>query len=151
MKKEIIEIKYGELRKLTEKLIAIISEETRLPINKISLKTSINNQLGIEGDDWFLIQDRIQAEFNFDFKGFNFNEYFYEEGENVLFLPFIIFSSLFNIIEYILIFPFNRIKAKEVWNNKLFKNKPDLKIEDLITSILKNEFLNKEEFEFRLI
>ncbi len=133
MNKEIIEITYTDLRRLSDKVVHIISEVTLIQPEKITLKSSINNQLGIDGDDWFLIQERIQKDLNFDFKDFNYHNFFFEEGSNVLKFPIRIFSVISRVFNYAITLPFNEKAAKSMWKNKNVLNKPDLKIEDLIT------------------
>ncbi len=153
MKKEIIEISYIDLRTLSENMITMISEETKISKEKISIKSSINNQLGIDGDDWISIKDRLRTDFNCSLSGFKFHEYFFEEGENVLSFPLMILDLIavpIKLILYLIISLYDRGSAMKIWNYKLIKRKPDLKIEDLITSILKNKWKPKNQVEFTL-
>ncbi len=151
MNKEKIKISYKDLRKLSEDLISSISEQILVKKEKITLRSSINNELGIDGDDWFDLQERLKAEFGYDFSDFDFRYYFNEEGEQTLNLPLITADRVFRITASGIIIFFNKNLAKRIWRNRLIRNKPDLQIQDILTSILKKRFVVKEQVVYELV
>lgn len=141
MKKEKIEISLSELRFVTESVFNIVSDIGGINPTKLSLKTSINNELGIQGDDWEDLVIKVKQEFNCEFSELNFYDYFLDETQisynfflNLLYLPF-------RLIIYLSYFDINILK--KIWNHN-YKNLPDLPIKDLITSILYQKWTPNE-------
>lgn len=50
--KQTIDISYSELRNITNRIIKLVHLTTGHKQDKITISTSINNEIGIEGDDW---------------------------------------------------------------------------------------------------
>jgi hypothetical protein len=141
-------ISFSELRQTTNRIIDLISEVTHYDKNEISLKTSINNTIGVDGDDWDEVISALHKKENLVLEGFNFYDYFQDEGQiawgplNIIFLPiyFIMYVTTFK------------------WRQESFRNyfsfndgpKPDLTIADLVTSKLEGKFVKRIDRKFRI-
>jgi hypothetical protein len=150
MKEEII-IGLPELRDISKRIINLVSEATGTQ-GKISIKTAINNDLGIQGDDWDTILLALYEKEGLRLHGFNFYDYFFDEGQ----ISMGIFGDIISLpikLTYFL-FSFKWLYTKN-WNTYFgfttYKPKPNLTIGDLITSRIEGRFVPRVDRHFKLV
>lgn len=148
---EKIHMTFSELRFLSTSVIQMLSKESGVSTDKISLNTAVNNDFGIQGDDWDTILQRLQEDFDCELDGLNFYDYFIDEVQIANRLPAHLLYLPIQCLLFLLIYPFNRAKASVFWNRELFKTHPDLTVADLITSIVKKKWAPRCKVNFELI
>jgi hypothetical protein len=128
-------------------------------ISNLSLETSLNNELGLDGDDVDDLLEDINRFINIDWKNLNYKEYFRNEGEigNILTIGF--FLTPIVILAYFLRSFFQVFNID--WNlsrNFIFqirKGKRDFKIKNLIIAGLRGKWIDNDDhlldFEIELI
>jgi hypothetical protein len=95
-----LKITFSELRQTTNRIIELVSRVTGYEKEKIDLRTSINNTIGVDGDDWDDILIALHKQEDLTLEGLNFYDYFQDEGQiafgslNVLTLPIRFFFFL---------------------------------------------------------
>lgn len=84
---------------IEEQVKRFIAEQTCTRIEKLSLKTELLEDLGVDGDDAFELLQRFSEEFKVDLSTFQFDQYFGSEGGADLFvlLASIIFGKNNNL------------------------------------------------------
>lgn len=86
---------------IIKSVINIASQYSGISIDKLSVFSSINNDLRIDGDDIEDMLIEIDREFNLNFDGFEFNKYFNSENESNIISNIInLFRKKKNLIEY---------------------------------------------------
>ena len=75
------EIDYSTIKETYNELLDIFSANGIIERHELSLKTRINYDLSIDGDDWNDYVERITKKFNFNFHNFNPYIFFHSEGE----------------------------------------------------------------------
>lgn len=148
--KQTIDISYSELRNITNRIIKLVHLTTGHKQDKITISTSINNEIGIEGDDWDYVLIALKEKEGLIMEGFNFYDYFYDEGQLVekTFKALILFPL--SLIMYVFLLKWTSTKFKDY---SFIKNtgKPDLTIGDLITSKIEGKFVKREDRIFKII
>lgn len=143
-----IDISFAELRQITYQIINLVSETTGYEKSEISIGTAINNDLGIDGDDWDDVLVALFKKENLRLEGLNFYDYFNDEAQIANSFGLDLLSLLIKILSYLLPFIGGRVN----WDRALrLKAKPDLTIGDLITSKVEGHFVKRTERKFRLI
>jgi len=147
--KKTIEISYSDLRNITNRIIDIVYETTGYKKGRISISTSINNEIGVQGDDWDYVLIALQEKEGIVLEGFNFYDYFYDEGQ----LQQETFKGIFllslRFILYIFLFKWTSTKFKD----NLFttnSGKPNLTVGDLITSKIEGKFVKRHDRIFKI-
>jgi|GEM_PF-1827879 len=138
-------LKMSDTKQIYIDIIRIISETTRVPKEDLSLDTSVNIDLRIEGDDWdelmYPIVDKYPIE---DFSEFEFSRHMRPEGD--LILPFLLelVLSIPRVLTGSIIFLFNKRIGRIFFKKRFFgilkyEEKP-LYIADIYNSVLKNKW-----------
>ena len=60
-------------------ILAFVAEETAYPVEKITLETSVQKDIGVNGDDAEELMERFSKTFQVDMKEFQIDRYFYPE------------------------------------------------------------------------
>ena len=134
-----------DTKRTYDDLIGIISHAVKEPVENLNLNTTINNDLGIYGDDWDELMYPILNKYTIDeYSDFEFSRHMRPEGDLIL-------PSLLEIILYIprlllgaIIYPINRKVGSQVFKKRIFEslkydNQP-LYIADIYNSILKRKW-----------
>jgi hypothetical protein len=133
--------KMTDTKQTYDDLIGIISKVLRVPIENLNLDTTINNDLGIYGDDWDELMYPILDKYPIDeHSDFEFSRHMRPEGD--LILPFLleIILTLPRLLLGAIIYPINRkigsrILKKRIFGLLKYDNQP-LYIADIYNSIL---------------
>lgn len=142
-----MKIPYTELKSTATSIIAIVSEKTGYADDDISINTSLNNHLGINGDDWNELLQELVQKVNIDMTGFEADKYFFSDRE-------LSDASLFNLLA----FPFFAIAylLSGVRKTTTFRNyvnnyrgkKKAITIGDLIATKFAGKFIHRSEVIF---
>lgn len=141
-------------KKTYNDILTIISEERGEPINKLSLETTINNDLGVYGDDWDQLIEPIIKKYPItDWSGFVFLNHMAGEGYPPrLFINMLIFIP--KLIIAAIVFPFSKRRSAAVFQYILFKEiqyKDDpLYIADIFNSAIKGKWQYAKDSELNL-
>jgi hypothetical protein len=136
-------------------ILKIISEVRSEPISKLTLETTINNDLGVYGDDWDDVIEPILKKYPMDdCSGFIFLNHMSGEGYRE---PLFIINALVFIPKLIvacIVFPFNKEKSVTVFQYKPFKevqykNEP-LYIADIFNSAIKGKWEYAKDSDLNL-
>lgn len=134
-----------EPKQIYQDILAIISEVRGEPISKLNLETTINNDLGVWGNDWDDVIEPILKKYPInDWSAFNFSDHMCSEGDQ---MPLFIINLLVFIPKLIIaaiVFPFNKEKSVDIFQYKPFKEiqyKDDpLYIADILNSAIKGKW-----------
>lgn len=129
----------------------MISEVTGEPKEKISLRTSINNDLSVQGDDIDLILERLHKDFDCELNGLHFYNYFMDEGEISGMAPIVLILLPIRILGFLTTLPFNKKLAKRILNINPYERHPDLTVADLVTSVIEKKWAPRQTRNFKLI
>ena len=124
--KETIFIKYGDLKRIYCEIVDF-TEIEYCELEKQSSNTSINLDLGIDGDDAVEFLEKFSARFSVNFDSLEFSKYFLQEG---------------------------RINSFGAYLNKYMEtneNFEELTIGDLVVSVINNRFCKRKDFTFVFI
>ena len=122
-----------------------------------SSKESIEDDLGITGDDAYEMIEKFEQAFNVDMTKLPFTEYFQTENELDIFPPLfvILLLKLFLFPFSVLILPFSRSASREMLLYNPFhitnSRKKRLTVGDLITSSFTHKFSLQRESGLKLI
>lgn len=158
MTTERLHIEFAELKKVYSKVILFTKRNAKWYKNPNS-KTRIEEDLGLYGMDneQFLID--FAEEFEVDFEKLNYSEYLTSEREvanpkYLIYLPIVIPYSAVKILSRILIFPFNKNLSRRIKNHKLpfksLKQKKDITLGDLVSTIVKKEFAERKNIHYEI-
>lgn len=166
---EIVRTTYSELRSASASVIAFLEKEYWWEEER-GLKTELENDLGITGDDGAELMEKFSKQFAVDISSFEFDQYFYPEpsGSNPLVLIYcllLLIAFLLKVLLAVLLLPFSPKKGRQIWKHSLtsrwnrwteewFEDKQEerlkLKVEDLIVSVVKGRFTQRQEVKFIL-
>ena len=120
-----INVTYSEIKEVTNVIRSLVSEVAGIELKKVYSKSSINNDIGIDGDDWDDILIPFIEKYN-DIDGFLFHDYFHDEAQigNAFALALLLFSVL--------------------------KEKPPIFLGDLIATALVGRFVKRSDYRFIL-
>ena len=76
-----IHITFGELRRISRRIVSLVARVTGYEHACIS--TAINQDIGVDGDDWDDVLLALLREENLSLDGMNFYDYFLDEGQIV--------------------------------------------------------------------
>lgn len=145
-----IKIKYHDLRLAIERIKDLVSEATLYDKEKMTLKTSINHDIGVEGDDWNDILLSLRNKENLTLDGLNFYDYFYDEGQLSSMAPFIILMLPIRLVTYLITFGWRHEGIREYFSTGWREDKPPLTIGDLVTSKIEGRFVRRADRRFVL-
>ncbi|MGN6644891.1 MAG: hypothetical protein ACTHJT_00065 [Cytophaga sp.] len=144
-----------EAKQIYQDILAIISEVRNEPISKLNLETTINNDLGVWGDDWDDVIEPILKKYPInDWSAFVFLNHMCGEAyqtplfiiNTLVFIPKLIIASI--------VFPFNKEKSTAIFQYKPFKEiqyKDDpLYIADILNSAIKGKWEYAKDSELNL-
>ncbi len=103
----------------------------------ISLKTSVDDDLGIAGLDWDMFLEEYEKEFKAQLQGLEYTDYFPKEG--LTFVDFLL--GLTRLLWLLLIYHPARLLNIEKKNTFWYSEPQVLTIGDLVLSALAGEFL----------
>ena len=145
-----IKIKYTDLRQTVERITHLVSETTLYDRRKITLRTSINHDIGIQGDDWDDILIQLRDKENLTLEGLNFYDYFYDEGQLSSMAPLGLLLLPVRLVTYVLTFAWRQVGIKEYLFWDFGADKPHLTIGDLVTSRIEGRFVRRQDRTFIL-
>ncbi len=173
---EVIQVSFAELRSITQQVISFVQDKYWLEQDS-TLKTSIEDDLGITGIDAEELLNAFSELFNVDLCNFDFDEYFAYEGKainnpiDILLTPLAVMAMALLLVAFfaqcllsLAILPLNKRKAKEVldfsltsqwgiYSRRRWPNKnPErtFNIGDLVASAVAKRFVKREQIRFVL-
>ena len=163
MDKDVIRLDYTELRLMTEKVLSYVRDICG-DTEQVGLKSRLENDLGMTGDDVSEFLTRFSEKFEVNFTGFDFDKHFNIEGfspiELLLAVPVLTFVISFNCFKLMIDFVGYKYKLLEeidrinypgkILEFLLGKEKKDLMIGDLVVFYVTRKFLKREEVFFEL-
>jgi hypothetical protein len=148
---EDINIKLSELKHISNSILSILSEISGVEKEKINFKTSINNDLGIQGGILEEIIITCEEVFKTDFSGLKYSEYFYDDYELSKLKTINFYLIPIRLVLFSATVLFNKKFARKAIRYTLLENKKPLTVGDLITSAVEKRFVQRKERSFRLI
>jgi len=168
---ETVKIQFSSLREISESVIHFIKTEYWW-FEDLNMKSSIEDDLGITGDDAIEFMEKFADRYKVDLSDFKFTKYFSPEGVSgnplvalttipIYALCLIAFTGKFVIVG--VLYPFSRKHSKKIYKysltkringllNKIWPNRLErLTVEDLVTTALKGKFTKKEAVSFEII
>jgi len=166
---ETIPITFSELRRSTEVILHLLHNACGCKEANLRFKAGIEEDLGITGDDAHELLIQLSEKYKIDFQGFEFKKYFSEEGVSIFvifYLPIaylFVITGLIRLIVYAIVQIFNKELAETIlkieifgFYDKVFKRmyyvpKKGITIADLITSLVKGKFTERQAVKFVII
>ncbi len=145
-----IRIKYRDLRQTIERIKDLVSETTLYDKEKMTLQTSINHDIGVQGDDWDDILLSLQDKENLTLDGLNFYDYFYDEGQLSSMAPLNFLLLPIRLVTYIITFGWRHVGVGKYFFTGWREDKPPLTIGDLVTSKIEGRFVRRADRTFIL-
>ncbi len=148
MTKTTIAISYSDLRAAYSEVISFTEKEYWQFDDSVTSKSSINFDLGIDGDDASEFLTKFQAKFMVSFKGFDFYKYFGDEGVGPINFLLGVLLVVVVIIQLFLMIFFPKINRKY---ERYCQNHSDitaLTIGDLVASALHGNFIERNAVTF---
>ena len=144
-----INVTYSEIKEVTNVIRSLVSEVAVIELKKVYSKSSINNDIGIDGDDWDDILIPFIEKYN-DIDGFLFHDYFHDEAQigNAFALALLLFPI--KILLSLLILPVSKYWAKVIIKFSVLKEKPPIFLGDLIATALVGRFVKRSDYRFIL-
>jgi hypothetical protein len=136
---------YVSLRQTADRIIDLVSRMSGVDKEEISISSAINNDLGVDGDDWTDIQTALQEKEGLSLDGLQFYDYFMDEGQIADPTRFVF--GLIQFIWYLVSFKWLKMKFDDFYK-PLGPPKDVLTIGDLITSKYEGRFIKRKERKF---
>src|SRR5690348_11086207 len=76
-----IRTSYTNLRQTADRIIDLVSKMSGVNKKEISISSAINDDLGVDGDDWTDLQMALQEKEGISLEGLQFYDYFMDEGQ----------------------------------------------------------------------
>jgi hypothetical protein len=143
-----IRTSFASLRLTTNRIIELVSKMSGIDADTISISSAINNDLGIDGDDWIDLQLALQEKEGLTLDGLHFYDYFMDEGQIADSAGFII--GLIQFVWYIVSFMWLKKKFSQFYKPS-GPQKDILTIGDLITSKFEGKFVKRTNRNFILV
>ena len=169
---EIIQIPYATLRRHTLQVQEFVQKNYWWEADT-TLKTALENDLGITGDDAVELLVQVEKEFRVDWQGLNFTHYFTPEGANgytvavLLGLPILAMQLTFfagQLLLALLVWPFSTEQAKwlvafslhkeissRFWPQPVRLPEETFNVGDLVASVAAGRFVKREQVRFVLV
>lgn len=149
--KKVIHVEYSQLKLIYLNIVEFLETDYAVFGEKITSKSSLNFDIGIDGDDAAEFLGKFSSKYDVKFQEFNFYKYFSGEGSNIgslSSLPFLITVVVQLIFAFFLhwIFPNIKTKVKDLINN--FNEQSTLTIGDLVASCFNGEFIERKDVIF---
>ncbi len=132
-------VTYSEAKDTIKRMYSLIRRTLSGQRIKLTLETSIYQDLGVLGLDWDSFLEEFEKEFDSNLEGLQYNIYFDEEG--------IEWSDIFLFPFRVVFLPFRLLPEK--WTksirNVLYRNKKRLTIGDLVLSAMAKKFTKREQ------
>lgn len=138
---------YTNLRQTADRIIDLVSKMSGVGKEEICISSAINNDLGVDGDDWTDLQKALQEKEGISLEGLHFYEYFMDEGQIADPSGFVM--GVIQLIWYLLSFKWLKMKFANCYK-PLWAPKDNLTIADLITSKYEGRFIKRTERKFVL-
>jgi acyl carrier protein len=142
-----IRTSYESLRQTADRIIDLVSKMSGVDKEEISISSAINDDLGIDGDDWTDLQMVLQEKEGLSLEGLQFYDYFMDEGQISDPSGFVI--GLIQFIWYVLSFTWLKMSFGDFYK-PLGPPKATLTVGDLITSKYEGRFIKRTERKFVL-
>jgi hypothetical protein len=144
-----IKTSYSILRETTDRIIDLTCKMSGLDRNEISINSAINNDLGIDGDDWIDLQAALQEKEGILLEGLEFYNYFQDEAQIADAGLIHFFNVFFQLIWWMISFKWLKMKFADFYE-PIRVSKDILTIGDLITSKFESRFVKRSERKFVL-
>lgn len=122
--------------------------------NKVnSLKTKINDDIGLSGDDNLELLDKFVKKFELDYKDFNYSKHFHSDGElydSGAALINLLTISVWLPLKTIELLTFNKVKIAKPNFYKPGRPVTDLTLKDLLTWYIEKEFKRSSSIKYEL-
>ena len=76
-----IKTSYSNLRQTADRIIDLVSRISGVNKDEISISSAINDDLGVDGDDWTDLQIALQEKEGISLEGLQFYDYFMDESQ----------------------------------------------------------------------
>lgn len=140
-----IRTSYASLRQTADSIIDLVSKMSGVDKEEINISSAVNDDLGIDGDDWTDLQIALQEKEGISLEGLQFYDYFMDEGQISDPSGFVI--GLFQLIWYVLSFKWLKMKFGDFYMT-FGPPKEKLTIADLITSKYEGRFIKRRDRKF---
>ena len=146
--KTAIQVNYSKLKSTYLSILEFTETEYWKFDEKTTSNSSINFDLGIDGDDADEFLYKFSQKYNVKFEGFIFHRYFVDEGGNLgSFLLFPIFITIIVLqLLFSLLLPESKFKIQNYIDK--FSDQSPLTIGDLVASALNGEFIERKNVTF---
>jgi acyl carrier protein len=138
---------FKEIRQTTDRIINIVSVKSGTEKVEIGINTAINDDLGVDGDDWVELAIELQEKEGLNLEGLKFYDYFQDEGQ--IADPTGALRFIVRCILYLVTFSWLKAKFSDVFK-PLGPPKEILTIGDLITSKFEGKFVKRNDRRFAL-
>jgi acyl carrier protein len=165
MEKSVVYTSYTDLKQLSLSITEFVAEKSDVGIEDMTFKTSLLNDLGVDGDDAAELLEAFMEKYKVDFSEFEFLAYFDTEGFPITSLPIILFR-LVGFLAFSLLFPIELIirdiywlinpkiqvypLTKTIFESNRSSNLKSLTLGDLIASAHQGKFTKRENIHFVL-
>lgn len=139
---------YTSLRQTTYRIIDLVSRKSGVEKEEISIRSAINDDLGVDGDDWTELQIALREKEGVCLDELQFYDYFMDEGQIADPIGFVF--GIIQFVWYVASFKWLKMKFDEFYK-PLGPPKDVLTIGDLITSKYEGRFVKRTERRFVLI
>ncbi len=165
---EKIEICYTDLRKTAESVMSFVKTEYWDEEN--TLRTKIEEDLGITGIDAAELMDKFAQTYKVDLSEFDFSKHFSPEGFSgnpivIVFAAILLIGFIIKMVVALAIYPFDPTLNKKIQHYSLSdgmsnvfrkiwpdeERLQDVTIQDLVTSAVTGKFTKRETVKFELI
>jgi acyl carrier protein len=143
-----IQTTYTSLRHTADSIINIVVKMSGVDKEEVSISSAVNDDLGIDGDDWTDLQMALQEKEGLSLEGLKFYDYFMDEGQISDPSGFVI--GLIQFVWYLLTFKWLKMHFSDFYK-PLGPPKEKLTIGDLITSKYEGRFVKRSERKFILL
>jgi acyl carrier protein len=142
-----IRTSYTSLRQTAERVIDLVSKMSGVDKEEISISSAINDDLGVDGDDWTDLQMALREKEGISLEGLQFYDYFMDEGQ--IADPSGVIIGFVQFVWYTISFRWLKMSFGKFYT-PLGSPKVKLTIADLITSKYEGKFVKHNERKFIL-
>jgi hypothetical protein len=143
-----IRTSYSSLRHTADRIIDLVVKMSGVDKEEVSISSAINDDLGVDGDDWTDLQKALQEKEGLSLEGLQFYDYFCDEGQ--ISDPSGFIRGLILLVWYLVTFKWLKIHFDDFYK-PLGPPKHQLTIGDLITSKYEGTFVKRSERKFVLV
>ena len=99
-------LKISSIERIVRRVILAVSRASGVPVNKINTETTIDEDIAIDGDDVTELLDALDRGRKIDWTGFDFYDYFHDEGQISRAIPKLIVLLPYWALRFLLKKPF---------------------------------------------